>query len=49
MKIKNIFKPTAAEEYALAKRIGDKRFGGHCVHDRVKNSVCQRCGRKVIA
>ena len=48
MNIKNIFRPTFNEEYELAKRIGDQRFGTSCTHIKVKNNICQKCGRKVV-
>lgn len=41
------FRPSFEEEYALAKRIGDQRFGSPCKHVQVKNGRCRRCLRKV--
>lgn len=35
------------QEYELALKIGRQRFGSECRHERVKNSVCVRCLRKV--
>ena len=46
--IKDIFHPTFEEEYELAKRIGDKRFGSECKHEQVVNGRCKQCLRKVV-
>jgi len=35
-------------EYALAKKIGDARFGSECQHARAKRGYCPDCLRKVI-
>ena len=37
-----------AQEYFLAKRIGDKRFGSACQHSRAKRGYCPDCLRKVL-
>jgi hypothetical protein len=37
-----------AQQYFLAKRIGDQRFGSECQHARAKRSYCPDCLRKVI-
>jgi len=37
-----------AEQYELAKRIGDRRFGSACKHEHIKNGRCQDCLRKVV-
>ena len=36
------------QEYFLAKRLGDKRFGSACQHARAKRGYCPDCLRKVI-
>jgi hypothetical protein len=36
------------QQYELAKRIGDKRFGSPCEHKRTKNGRCVNCLRKVV-
>jgi hypothetical protein len=36
-----------AQEYELAKRIGDKRYGSECQHSRTKRGYCPDCLRKV--
>lgn len=46
--VKDIFKPTFAEEYELAIKIGNRRFGSECKHDKTKNGYCINCLRKVI-
>lgn len=35
-------------QYALALRIGNKRFGSECNHENVKNGHCANCLRKVV-
>lgn len=42
------FKFSPADEYALAKRIGDKKYGSECTHEQVKSGHCLNCLRKVI-
>ncbi|MDE1867917.1 MAG: hypothetical protein KGI08_09450 [Thaumarchaeota archaeon] len=37
-----------ANEYFLAKKIGDARFGSACQHSRAKRGYCPDCLRKVI-
>jgi hypothetical protein len=37
------------QQYALARRIGDKRFGSACTHKDVKGGHCTQCLRKVMA
>ncbi len=49
LKIKNPFKPTFDEEYALAKQRGDQRFGSPCPHAKVQNGRCVRCLRHVVS
>lgn len=46
--IKDIFHPTFNEEYELAKKIGDARFGSDCKHEHTKNGHCTICLRKVV-
>lgn len=46
--MKDYFKPTFNEQYELALRIGEKRFGSECKHEKVKNGVCENCLRRVI-
>jgi len=36
------------QQYALARQIGDKRFGSECKHIQTKNGRCLNCLRKVI-
>ncbi|SRR6266487_1104228 len=36
------------QQYALAREIGDKRFGSECQHIRTRNGYCLDCFRKVI-
>lgn len=47
--IKDIFRPTFAEEYELAVQEGNKRFGSECKHEKVSKGRCLNCLRKVIA
>lgn len=35
------------QEYELALRIGNRRFGLECKHEKVKNGHCVRCLRRV--
>lgn len=44
----NIFRTTFTEEYEMALKIGNKRFGSECKHEKIKNGRCQNCLRKVI-
>lgn len=44
----NLFNPTFKEEYELALKIGNKRFGSNCEHKNAKNGYCKNCLRKVI-
>ena len=37
------------EEYELIRKIGDKRFGSGCKHEKIKNGYCLNCLRKVIS
>ncbi len=37
-----------AQEYFLAKKIGDARFGSACQHARAKRGYCPDCLRKVL-
>lgn len=39
---------TFAQEYELARRIGDARFGSECKHEQVKNGHCVACLRRVV-
>ena len=41
-------KESEAQEYFLAKKIGDARFGSACQHSRTKRGYCPDCLRKVI-
>jgi len=43
----NDTKESECQEYFLAKKIGDSRFGNDCLHSRVKNGFCPDCLRKV--
>ncbi len=36
------------KEYEIALRIGKKRFGSPCQHNKVKNGICCNCLRKVV-
>jgi len=36
------------EQYELARRVGDKRFGSACKHKRVRNGRCLECYRSVV-
>lgn len=45
----DLFHPTFAEEYELALRVGERRFGSECKHDKVKNGRCTNCLRKVVS
>ena len=47
-KPKDLFNPTFEEEYELALRIGNERFGPPCKHEKTKNGYCLKCLRKVI-
>lgn len=38
---------TFADEYELARQIGDARFGSECKHEQVKGGYCVACLRKV--
>jgi len=42
-----LFKSDFDAEYALARRIGDRRFGSECSHAHTKNGHCLDCQRKV--
>lgn len=44
-----VFKPTFRNEYELALRIGNKRFGSECKHKVVRNGYCGDCLRKVVS
>jgi len=46
--IRDPFKPTFKEEYELAIREGDRRFGSECKHERTRNGRCVRCFRVVV-
>lgn len=37
-----------ANEYEIARRVGDRRFGSACPHERVKNGRCTNCLRRVV-
>jgi len=36
------------QEYALALRVGNRRFGTKCNHEKTRNGVCTNCLRKII-
>ncbi len=36
------------QEYELALKIGNKRYGSECLHTQIKKGVCLHCLRKVI-
>jgi len=40
--------PEEKQEYELALKIGQKRFGSSCNHLEVKNGICCNCLRRVI-
>jgi len=42
------FKITFNQEYELALKEGNKRFGSECRHENVKNGICINCLRTVI-
>lgn len=44
----DFFRPSFSEEYALARQIGDERFGSECPHARAHRGRCCKCGRKVM-
>ncbi len=44
----NLFKFTFDQEYELALREGNKRFGNPCKHEDVKYGICKKCLRKVF-
>ena len=46
--IRDPFKPTFREEYEMALREGDRRFGSECKHEHVKNGRCTQCLRVVV-
>lgn len=39
---------TFADEYELARRVGDARFGSECKHEQVRGGRCVECLRKVV-
>ena len=39
---------TFDEQYELARRIGDKRFGTECEHESAANGRCTNCLRAVV-
>ncbi len=41
-------KITFNQEYELALKEGNKRFGSLCKHENVKNGICKDCLRTVI-
>lgn len=43
-----LFNPTFDEEYALALKIGKKRFGSKCLHEKTCDNICLNCYRTVI-
>lgn len=43
-----LFRPTFAEEYELAIKMGDARFGSECRHEETKDGVCMKCLRRVV-
>ncbi len=48
MKTINPFNFTLEQEYELALKEGNKRFGSLCKHEKTKNGICINCLRKVI-
>jgi len=36
------------QEYELALKIGKRKFGSECKHERVKSSYCIKCLRQVM-
>jgi hypothetical protein len=44
----NPFEFTFKDEYELALKQGNKRFGSECKHKKIKKGICQNCLRKVI-
>ena len=45
--MRSLFNPTFAEQYELALREGERRFGSECKHTEVKDGICLNCFRKV--
>ena len=43
-----IFGYNFRDEYELAKKEGDKRFGNECNPEKVKKGRCLKCLRRVI-
>ena len=39
--------PTDPDAYALARRIGDARYGSPCAHEHARGGRCRACGRVV--
>ena len=44
----NLFNPTFEQEYELALREGNRRFGSECQHERTKRGRCLKCWRRVL-
>ena len=42
------FHPTFNEQYELALKVGNKRFGSECKHEQTKSGRCLNCLRKVV-
>lgn len=42
------FDKSFANEYALALRTGQQRFGSDCKHENVRSNHCTNCLRKVL-
>ena len=46
--IKDIMKPIFNELYEFMYNQGEKRYGLECKHEKVNNSICVNCKRKVV-
>ena len=43
-----LFGYSERDEYELALRIGERRFGSPCKHESTKDGKCSNCCRKVV-
>lgn len=44
-----LFTPTFEDEYRLARKIGEQRFGSECKHEKTVGNKCLNCLRTVVA
>ena len=44
----DLFNPSFNDQYELALKEGNKRFGSECKHSKVANGHCTNCLRKVV-